>query len=246
MDAVEYDKMFAVEDRHFWFRGRRAWLAALLHRHVGSSAIGRVLDVGCGTGGNLAFLAQWGEVFGVDQEPAALAYCTRRGFGRQVTAGSANDLPFPDGRFALACALDVLYHRGVDPQRCLAGIRRVLKPHGYLLVSDPAMPFLAGPHDRAVGGRERYTRESMRALVEGAGFEVLQLGYANCLLFPLVLALRMLERRRGATESSVGTRLPVGNDVMYGALRLEAALLARGLPLPFGSSVLCLARRGEG
>jgi hypothetical protein len=105
------------------------------------------------------------------------------------------------------------------------------------------MPFLAGPHDRAVWGRERYTRRSMRALVEGAGFEVQQLTYANCLLFPLVLALRALERARGAEESSVGTRLPPGNALMYGALRLEAALLGRGVPLPFGSSLLCLARR---
>jgi SAM-dependent methyltransferase len=243
VDTVEYDKMYAVEDRHFWFCGKRAWIAALLRRHLGEKVSGEILDVGCGTGANLLFLSAWGETLGVEKHPLALQYCQRRGLGNRVTPGSVNQLPFADQRFSLVCALDVLYHREVHPQDALNEMHRVLKPQGYLLITDSALPFLTGPHDRAVWARERFTRHALTALVKQAGFGLCQISYADFFLFPLVASLRVYERLRAKKGSSISTKLPPANRSLLKVLQFEAKMLARGVNLPWGSSIICLAQR---
>jgi SAM-dependent methyltransferase len=243
MDDLEYAKMFAVEDRHFWFRGKRAWIAALLDRHLGPRLAGDILDVGCGTGANLLFLAHWGEVFGIEKHRLALQYCRQRGLGSRITPGLAQQLPFADGRFALVCALDVLYHRDIEPEIALREMHRVVRAGGHLLVTDSAVPFLTGPHDRAVWARERFTKRSLRALVEGAGFVIQQLSYANFFLFPFILALRLIERLRVQPHSSVGAKLPLANRALLQVFKFEATLLGRGISFPWGSSIVCLAKR---
>jgi SAM-dependent methyltransferase len=243
MDAAEYERMFVAEERHFWFRGKREWIAALLDRHLGARVAGHILDAGCGTGANLVLLSRRGEAFGTEINPIAIGHCRQRGLTDRVVRGSVNRLGFQDGAFTLVGLFDVLYHRDVQPAAALAEAHRVLQPGGHLLITDSAMPILAGPHDRAVGGRTRFTAGSLRALVEAAGFEVLRLTYANCLLFPQLLALRLFERLVGREFGGADARPPPANETLFAALRVEAAMLRAGLDLPWGSSVLCLARR---
>ncbi len=244
MEAVEYQKMFAVEDRHWWFRGKREWVAALLKRHVGKRVDGEILDIGCGTGANLVFLSTFGKASGLDINEAALEKCKERGLGDAVHRGSANELPFQDGRFAVVTALDVLYHRQIDPAKCLSEIHRVLKPGGHLVITDSALPILSGPHDKAVWARERYTKATLRRTLEQAGFQPQRLSYTNFFLFPLVFTVRMLERLRPGGGSSVDEPPSLANGLLFGLLELEGKLLNKGLDFPVGSSIVCLARKG--
>lgn len=243
MESAEYEGMFLAEDRHFWFRGKRAWIDAMLDRAPASGAAGPSLDAGCGTGANLQLLARRGPAFGVERNPQALAFCRRRGLHERVVGGSVNRLPFRDEAFALVGLFDVLYHRDVEPAQALAEARRVLRPGGHLLVTDSAMPWLAGPHDAAVWGARRFTSAGMRALVRAAGLEVLRASYANCLLFPLVVALRVAERMARAPRSVARVPPAPVNAALLAVQRAEAALLRAGLDMPWGSSILCLARR---
>jgi SAM-dependent methyltransferase len=243
MEPAEYDRMFAAEDRHFWFRGKREWIGAVLDRHLGPVISGPILDAGCGTGANLLYLSGRGESFGVEKDSTAVERCRQRGLSGRIVRGSVNQLAFRDGAFSLVGLFDVLYHREVGPECALAEAHRVLRSNGNLLITDSAVPLLTGPHDAAVWGRTRFTRRSLRLLVEAAGFEVLRLSYANCLLFPLILALRLVERTTGRERAGVSPRLLPGNRVLYAILRFEAALLRAGVNLPWGSSILCLARR---
>lgn len=242
MERREYELSFALEQEHWWFRAKRALVRSLLRRY--GRAGGRGLDVGCGTGGMLAALAGAGTWVGVDTEPLALAFSRKRGLTLLVE-GSAAELPFRAGAFDACLCLDVLYHRAVaSDTAALAECHRVLKAGGLLVVTDSAFAWLRSAHDNAVHGHRRYTRRELAERVRAAGFTLLFASYTYCLLFPAVVLFRLLRRLRGAAARGSDVFLlprPVG-AVLSAVQAVERGLLRLG-PLPFGSSVLCVARK---
>ena len=111
-----------------------------------------------------------------------------------------------------------------------------------MLLRLPAHDWLRGRHDVAVHTRHRYTTAEVRQKVSDAGLLVVRLSYANCVLFPIAVAKRLAENLLPhMTGSDVGTP-PPGNSLLLAVLSAEAAWLRRW-PLPWGLSVLCLARK---
>jgi SAM-dependent methyltransferase len=250
MEPEAYAAHFALEDTHWWFRSKRALVAALLRRHGG--ALHRVLDVGCGTGGMLRALADGappgGEravspvAVGVDASPIALTLSRRRGLGRLV-AGAGEALPFRSGAFDACLCLDLLYHRNVASDAgVLHECHRVLRPGGVLVVTDSAFAWLRSAHDAAVHGARRYTRGQLVERVGAAGFVPVFASYAYCLVFPVVAAVRLARRGRPGRSDVFALPRPL-NRALLGVQALERALL-RWAPLPFGSSVVLVARKG--
>jgi SAM-dependent methyltransferase len=107
-----YPILYQVEESHWWHRGRRRIIESFV-REICKSFGGRrprILDVGCGTGGNLSLLKQFGDAEGVDVSPDALDFCRQRGL-ENVKLGAAEELPYEQGSFDLVTALDVIEHR---------------------------------------------------------------------------------------------------------------------------------------
>lgn len=241
MNPEEYERMFAVEDRQWWYVGMRAISRALLAPALRPGAPARLLDAGCGTGRNVAWLAEFGSAVGVDLSAQALTLSRRR--GARVARASVLALPFADHSFDAVTSFDVLYHRWVsDDRAALAELRRVLKPGGLLLVRVPALRLLWGAHDEAVHSRHRYTRGELVARLEAAGFEVRRSSYANFFLFPLLLVRRSLDRALGRHGSDVGF-LPAPLEALFRGLLQAEARLVRHVSLPVGASVMAVARR---
>ena len=67
----------------------------------------KVLDAGCGTGGQLAQLQQYGQVTSFDFEPPAVEYFATRQRGRILVA-STDAIPFADDSFDLVTSFDVI------------------------------------------------------------------------------------------------------------------------------------------
>src|SRR3954469_10987363 len=107
MDTSFYSEYFKIEDRHWWFVGRREVLLRVLESHLNGASDRRILDVGCGTGTMIQHLSRFGTAEGVDASEEAVAFCRQRGINRvQVVAGGP--LPFPDASFDLVTAFDVI------------------------------------------------------------------------------------------------------------------------------------------
>jgi SAM-dependent methyltransferase len=248
MERSEYEILAATEHTHWWHGGMRALVAALLDPLYGARRDLRILDAGCGTGGNVRFLRRYGQVRGVDLAPEALEFGAPQTPGA-LARGSVLALPFADEQFDLVTSFDVLYHRGVpDEAAALREAWRVLRPGGRLLLRLPAYEWLLSKHDRAVHTRRRYTDSSATRLLREAGFIVERCSYANTLLFPLALTQRLLERAIPGLErgdSDMTPPAPLVNQALRVPFALEAAWLRSGGWFPYGLSVLCLAHSGK-
>jgi SAM-dependent methyltransferase len=236
--------MAAVERHHWWFRGRRALVAEAIGR-LPLAAEAAIVEIGCGTGGNLAMLETFGRVTAVEGAAEARALMRER-VGRDSVAGWLPEpLPLHDRAFDLAVLLDVLEHVEDDA----AGLRRIarlLRPGGHLVLTLPAFPALWSAHDDAHGHHRRYRRRGVRTLLAACGFEVLRATHFNTALFPAVAALRMVARRLGAEPP--GHRLAplprAVNALLEAVLAAERRLL-RVVDLPFGVSLLVTARLAD-
>jgi SAM-dependent methyltransferase len=245
MDQDFYREYYELEDRHWWFVGRREVFLRVLDRHFGprTSAAGRVLDVGCGTGTMLGHLSRYGTVQGVDASEEAVRFCRERGVEGVVQADGV-PLPFDSASFDLVTALDVIEHADADVE-LLAELRRVARPGGTLLVSVPAYRFLWGPQDEISHHKRRYTARLLRLRIADAGWTLERLSYFNTLLFPPIAAVRLLRRDRGDDPPRSDFELTKPgrlNALLARTFSLEAPLVER-FDLPFGVSILALARR---
>lgn len=240
MHPEEFREMQALEEDHWWFRGKRLLLQALLAR---TGAADRVLDVGCGTGGVLLALADRAAmVAGVDTALLALEFCREKGL-RNVVQGSATALPFATGSFDVCVMMDVLEHLD-DESMLLAEVRRVLRPGGAALISVPAFRALWSQHDVTFQHRRRYRRRELEDTVRRAGLRVEWSSYTNFFLFPPALAWRTLRRWTGIAperRTDFFTAPALLNRALVETYRWEAALVRR-VTLPFGVSVACVAR----
>ena len=193
MELEEYQRMFDVEETHWWFVGKRKFAETYLTRLKLTIPL-RLFYAGCGTGALSHFLSRFGMVTSMDYSITALALCRRRQLP-QLCQGDMAKLPFGNASFDVVTAFDVLYHQWVqDDHLVLEEFHRVLKPGGKLLITDSAFRFLAGQHDRVFFARERYTVGQMVDRLTRTGFRIHQKSYAFFFTFPIVVTVRLIEK----------------------------------------------------
>ncbi len=252
MRDTEYAVMHNQEMVHWWFRGRRVLLMSLLGRHLrpaGGRPV-RLLDLGCGTGGNSIAYADFASVVGVEPDASALRFAqARRGDAGERVRGPfycravGTSLPLARHCFDAVVASDVLEHIA-DDRLAVAEIARVLVPGGVFVFSVPAHPWLWSTHDEALWHQRRYRRAELERLLREGGFRIRWLSYWNAVLFPVVAAYRVLARWKRAGDPASDATLPAHlvNESLFGVLRAEAAAL-RFVRFPFGISLVGVAER---
>jgi len=236
----------AAEGRHFWFRGFRWFVTPLVERAVAGLPAPRILDCGCGTGANVDMLNRYGRAYGVDFSMVGLRIGQQAGRNRLARA-TVTALPFAADTFDLVTSFDVLY--GLEEQGEKAAVSemfRLIRPGGYALINVAALAVLHGDHSVLSSEVRRYTRESLEQLVRRAGFTIERLTYTNLTLFFPLVVLRLSQRLRGLSRTDAALEITVPpapiNALLTGLLRLESAWV-RYVNNPFGSSLLCLARK---
>ena len=240
MDRAVFTAMAGVEDRHWWFQARRRIVADRLKR-LALPGDASVLEVGCGSGGNLVMLAQLGRLSAFEMDLDALKAARARGVGRLEQGRVPDQIPFGDEQFDLVVLLDVLEHVA-DDRAALAAVIPRIKRGGHLFLTVPALEAIWSQHDVLHHHFRRYSKGRLRALLHESGLTVEDSSYFNTLLFPAVVAGRVWGRLRRA-ERSVGLDVPPApvNHLLNTVFASERHML-RHMSLPVGASLMAVAR----
>lgn len=245
MDARLYRDMGRLEDHHWWFRGRRAVLRDVLQARLPIVGHRRILDVGCGTGGMLPMLSEFGDVEGLEGSLEGV----EQSRARMGERASIHHGWLPDGipvgaRYDLVTAFDVLEHLD-DPVAALANIRAALASVGLFACTVPAWPFLWSRHDELNHHRRRYTRTTLREHLTEGGFVVRHLSCFNVALFPAVAAVRLAHRvfklPRGGSAGSDLAEIPGPLNTLLEGIFSAERFFVPWLRLPVGVSLLAIA-----
>jgi len=236
-----------AESRHFWFRGFRAFVTPVVRYATAGRPDPLLLDCGCGTGANVELLGTFGRAYGFDLAEIGLRIGREAGRTRLARA-SVTAVPFPTGSFDLVSSFDVLYALDDrDEREAIAEMYRLLKPGGFAIVNVAAMNALRGDHSVLSHEVRRYNRQDLRGRLEAAGFTVVRLTYTNATLFAPMAVARLMQRRRGLrNESEAQHEISVPPEPLNAAMSVvmwAESLWLRVFNAPFGSSLLCLARK---
>jgi SAM-dependent methyltransferase len=242
MDTDYYATLDAVQGRHWWYSARRTILEQVLLRLQREGLpTGKLYDLGCGVGANLPVLEKFGPTQGVDVSPEAIEFCRRQGRNNVVRADLNLLQGIEDGSGQVVVLADVIEHLD-DEQPCLQAAHRALAPGGALIVTVPAYMFLWSPADDINHHKRRYTASRLRRVIEPL-FSIEHLTYFNTWLFGFVLLGRLGEKllRRGGDDMASVPPNAI-NRAFEGIFASEAHVVPHR-SLPFGVSILCVARK---
>jgi SAM-dependent methyltransferase len=234
--------LYAMDAGNGWAQGMRAVSLALLARQP--IIKGPFLDLGCGSGmfvHELAGQRPQALVLGADLSGTALAYARARSGGEQLLQVDVGYLPLAPASIGLVTALDSFDQVGVDIDRTLREVRRVLRPGGLLLIRVSAHPWLWGPHDVAFNTGRRWRLGDLVEHVQRADLTVARTTYANSLLSPPLVLLRLLQKRGWLSDAPAAEASGWSHALLRRALGVEARWLERHR-FPFGISAYVLAQ----
>ena len=241
MERKVYEQMAKLDGSHWWFTARRRILDGLIERVVRPPSNARILELGAGTGHNLAMLSRFGTVEASELDPVARELASER-LGREVKEVALPDLSmFPEDSYDLIALLDVLEHVP-DDKASLASIKTRLKPGGALLVTVPANPWMWSAHDVAHHHHRRYRKAEIEKLARDAAYKIELLSPFNSLLFPPIAAVRLVGKLTGKDDSDDAMPGALVNRTLDTVFGLERSLIGR-VPMPFGVSLVAVLRR---
>lgn len=245
MDKIAYEVEGAIEEKHWWFVGRRRLFRRTINKLTLSRSV-QVLDVGTSTGTNLRMLREMGfkDVRGLDRSDEAIRWCAEKGFGK-VEKGDVCSMPFDDDQFDLILATDIVEHIEDDAQ-ALREIRRVLKPDGHAIITVPAFQGLWGAQDDISQHKRRYTKAAFLSLLRDGGLSVHESFYFNFILFvPIWLARKVILWLDLSVQSENQVNSPLMNLIMNLIFTVDVTT-ARIIRPPFGVSIYSLVGEENG
>ena len=241
MDSSVYARMDEQESEHWWFKARRNIIEATIRRIVPASGNARILEAGCGTGGNLEMLSAYGSVDAFEYDEKAREISQSKS-GLSVSFGALPDgIPFEGKQYDLIGLFDVLEHVE-DDQGSIRALGKLLADDGALLITVPAFQWLWSKHDETHHHFRRYTKKSLSEAANAAGLEVTECGYFNSFLLPVAIGMRALKKliRSDAPDDTMPSATL--NNLLYRVFSSERHLIGK-LRMPAGLSVFAVVRK---
>ena len=233
MESHEIQKMYELEEFHYWFKAKRELIIDLYKKYCKP---GLALDVGCGTGAISKALKKFTKVISCDFSDESVRYSKIRNPDIEVIRGNAESLAFKSNMFDVLVSSDLLEHVEND-NKAMKEFNRVLKKDGKLILTVPAFQFLWSKDDVSLGHHRRYTKNQIRNLLERNNYKIEFINYWNFTLFPAYLAYKFVNK------SSSATKVPeILNKLLHLGFRFDSKLI-QYITVPWGTSVVAVATK---
>ncbi len=242
MDKQNYAAEKILEDYHWWYTGRKSILKNILNHYIGKSGEIKILEIGCGSGGNLDFLSKYGDLSAIELNDDARIHAKSKNICKVAYGKLPNDIPF-DEKFDIICLFDVLEHIEED-DLSLQTIYKYLKKGGKVIITVPAFMFLWSNHDVLSHHKRRYSKSKINNMLRYTGFTVNYSSYFNSLLFPIILIIRLLEKliNSNIRKNDLRQENKIINYVFKKIFSIESILLP-SISLPIGVSIISIGKK---
>lgn len=245
MESIEYQRMYELEDHHWWFQGRLNLVSRLLdlHRPTNTQGKPRLLDIGCGTGLFLSKVSSQYQIFGLDFSREALSFSRNRGIPRLVCADSQR-IPYAANSFDIVTAFDLIEHVTGDDQ-LVAEAWRVLRPGGIMIATVPAHPSIWSAHDVALHHKRRYVMDQFDGLFVQDHWNRVRLTWAFCTIYPVAALVRSIQKmipKEGEPKADTGYTPNWLNSILKTWHNLEGAWALKH-NLPWGLTILTVREK---
>ena len=234
------------ETNYWWFKVRRNVLKILLNK-IDKKEKNKVLEIGCGTGGNLKYLFNdYKEVFGLDIDKSSLEIAKKYSPDSKLLNYDANDLSKIEYKFELIAILDVLYNKNIEnPKKVLEQANKLLNKNGYIIISEPAFNILNGNHSNTVDEKRRFYKKELENIIKNSNYDIIFSNYWGVTIFFVLYIKRRIFDCFFFKKSNSKTDLisiPIIDKIFYLIMIFENRLI-KYIKNPFGSSIIILARK---
>jgi len=242
MDRKNYEAEISLEKYHWWYVTRRLILKSICDNYIKSKKKLRILEIGCGSGGNLDFLSQYGEVHAMETDDFAIKNAKSKKICEVRKGMLPNNIPY-DKSFDIICLFDVLEHIQ-DDKLSLQAIDKYLNNNGKIILTVPAYMFLWSGHDEASHHKRRYTKSQIRTLLDSTGFKKCYGSYYFSILFIVLAPIRLIQRffKNNNANHDIRKENRFLNYLLIKLFSIESKIL-RYFPLPFGVSIVTIASK---
>lgn len=228
-----------AQANHFWIKAR---FRAIQRQLIGNTIGQRFLEIGCGHG---VVMQQVEDAFqttvdGCDLNMLALGQI-------QEGKGTVYCLDIYDtpqqllGAYDGVLLLDVIEHID-DHEHFLKTSLRYAKPGGLVVINVPALNTLFSKYDTAAGHKRRYTKRTMRQLLEACGVEDVKMAYWGFSLLPIAVIRKFIlrfVREEKIIETGFKTPGELSNGALNALLKAENQILPNP---PLGTSLIAIGR----
>ncbi len=230
-DIIDLEKL---ENKHWWHIAKREIIKSCADRFGNR---GNVLEIGAGSGSLLNSLKSFGETTAVDMNAAAIAACRAKGI---VDLHETSFENFQSKKkFTVVVAADIIEHIKND-RAAIDKIYSITESGGVCIIHVPAFQFLYSYWDKKMGHYRRYSVKDLEEVITDAGFKIELSTYRLMIFMPLVWLFRKFKKD---SETSDFNEISSLNRVFLAVARMENYLIKIGVKLPFGLSILIVARK---
>ena len=228
---AEYQKMFEVEERMWWYRVLHEKVLRHIEKAFPNQKNMSILDACCGTGGLLHFLRKnaYSNAQGIDYSTDAIHFCSSRGL--QVSKQNILQISVNQSFDVIICNDALCYFNDSEIEQIFHSFQKLLKPGGIIISNNNAFNLFWGTHDIAVASKRRFVWSDFVPFIQENNFQIQYFSYWSLVLSPLILAIRLSQRLshwlspKASYKSDVDCPSPFVNNMLYQLVKWEEAML---------------------